>query len=52
MPQPIHPTKQEVREYMERRVEAHKPPPAMDEIRRQLGWHLIEQERREVARRR
>jgi hypothetical protein len=52
MSQPIQPTKQEVREYMERRVEAHKPPPSMEEIRRQLGWGLIEQERREAARRR
>lgn len=35
------PTKQQVREYMERRTLREDPPPSADEIRRQLGWGLI-----------
>lgn len=34
-----HPTKEQVRAYMHRRGQAHRPPPAPDEIRRQLGWN-------------
>jgi hypothetical protein len=41
------PTKQQVREYMERRQAEHTPPPSRDEIRRQLGWDLIAQQRNE-----
>jgi hypothetical protein len=41
------PTKEAVREYMERRQAAHTPPPSRDEIRRQLGWDLIEMARKE-----
>lgn len=33
-----HPTKEQVRAYMRQREMAHRPPPAPDEIRRQLGW--------------
>jgi hypothetical protein len=37
-----HPTKETVRAYMERRTHAPlDPPPTPEEIRRQLGWHLI-----------
>jgi hypothetical protein len=32
------PTKEQVRAYMLQRCQAHLPPPAPDEIRRQLGW--------------
>lgn len=46
------PTKQQVRQYMEGRQREHKPPPDQKEIRRQLGWDLIEMERAEQARRR
>lgn len=35
------PTKQKVREHMERRTLAEDPPPTPEEIRRQLGWHLV-----------
>jgi len=36
------PPKELVREYLERRTHAPlDPPPTPDEIRRQLGWHLI-----------
>jgi len=43
------PTKQQVREYMDGRQREHKPPPSQKEIRRQLGWDLIEMQRTEQA---
>jgi hypothetical protein len=46
------PTKEQVREFMERRAVAHTPPPSRDEIRRQLGWDLVADERNEQAGRR
>ena len=40
------PTKETVREYFERRTHAPlEPPPTGDEIRRQLGWYLLPQNR-------
>ena len=36
-----HPTKESVREYMERRFAEEDAPPTMEEIRRQLGWDLV-----------
>lgn len=46
-----HPSKETVREYMERRTHAPlDPPPTPDEIRRQLGWHLIPESRRPLCR--
>lgn len=38
-----HPSKEQVRAYMQRRETAHRPPPAPDEIRRQLGWSCCPQ---------
>lgn len=39
--QPVpHPSKEQVRAYMMQRCHAQRPPPAPDEIRRQLGWYL------------
>jgi hypothetical protein len=38
-------SKEKVREYMERRKTERKPPPDPKQIRRELGWELIEQER-------
>jgi hypothetical protein len=35
----MHPTKEQVRAYMHAREYDHRPPPAPEEIRRQLGWH-------------
>jgi len=35
-------TKQQVREYMKRRLAAHTPPPSLDQIRRELGLRLID----------
>ncbi|HEV7618511.1 MAG TPA: hypothetical protein VGO51_10465 [Burkholderiaceae bacterium] len=45
------PTKQQVRMYMEKRAESRKPPPDMKDIRRQLGWELIEMARNGALRR-
>lgn len=42
MPDTTRPPKEPVREYLERRTHAPlDPPPTPDEIRRQLGWHLL-----------
>jgi hypothetical protein len=46
MTQTTKPTKESVREYFHRRTEALlteplDPPPTPEEIRRQLGWHLL-----------
>lgn len=41
------PTKEQVREYMMRRHAQHHPPQTQQEIRRQLGWDLVEMERAE-----
>ncbi|MGZ3184762.1 MAG: hypothetical protein ACXU8N_20190 [Telluria sp.] len=38
--QVTHPSKEQVRAYMEAREHARQPPPAPEEIRRQLGWRL------------
>lgn len=42
------PSKQQVRRYMEQRIGARTPPPSMQEIRRNLGWELIEMARRSM----
>jgi hypothetical protein len=36
------PTKEQVRHYLENRQAENKMPPSLDEIRRQLGWHLCD----------
>ncbi|WP_199271842.1 hypothetical protein [Pseudoduganella flava] len=36
-----HPSKEVVREYLERRNHEGAPPPTPEEIRRQLGWGLV-----------
>jgi hypothetical protein len=42
MTQTTHPPKHLVREYLERRTHYQtEPPPSPDEIRRELGWHLL-----------
>lgn len=40
------PSKESVREYMERRTHSVEPPPSKEEIRRQIGWDLIPENRR------
>jgi hypothetical protein len=44
------PSKHQVRQFMQQRQVEHKPPPSPQEIREQLGWRMIEDERRVVAR--
>ena len=41
------PCKEQVREWLHHEVAERRPPPEMAEIRRQLGWELIEMEREE-----
>lgn len=43
MAQISRPTHKQVREYMEQRRTSGKPVPDQEEIRRQLGWHMIQQ---------
>ena len=47
----VKPTKEQVREYMMRRHAQHHPPQTQEEIRRQLGWDLIETEQAEQRQR-
>lgn len=37
-----HPTKEQVRAYMQLRGSAHRPPPSPAETRLQLGWSLTD----------
>lgn len=46
------PSKQQVRDWQQERIKAHKPPPDPKQIRRELGWELIEAERKDQAGRR
>ena len=39
------PTKEQVREWQHDRIAQHKPPPDPKQIKRELGWDLIEAER-------
>jgi hypothetical protein len=48
---PTKPTKEQVREDKDRRQAEHRPPLSQEELRRQLGWDLIEMERNEKRRR-
>lgn len=41
MTQQKHPTKQQIRQYLEARRAERCPPPSMQEIRRQLGWEML-----------
>lgn len=50
MPPIDKPTKEQVRAFGEHRRAEHSPPPDPDEIRRRLGWKLIEAERLERLR--
>lgn len=40
------PTKEVVRSWLRREVALHRPPPDPEQIRRELGWGLIEARRR------
>jgi hypothetical protein len=48
MTQTTKPDRNKVREYFERRAHDPEPPPSPDEIRRQLGWALVEAEREQA----
>jgi hypothetical protein len=45
MTQTSKPSNQQVRSWMQQRQVDRTPPPAPEEIRRQLGWGLVEAER-------
>ena len=49
MPSTTHPTKQLVRDYMDARTRSDDPPPTPAEIRRQLGWDMLPQNRQPDA---
>ncbi len=40
-----HPSKEQVRNFLKQRQIGHTPPPDIKEIRRQLGWDLIDAHR-------
>lgn len=44
MKQTSKPTHQEVRSWMQQRQVSPVPPPSPEEVRRQLGWGLVEAE--------
>lgn len=45
MAQTTHPSKELVRTWMQQRQAGRQPLPTPDEVRRQLGWELVEAER-------
>ncbi|MFC5512709.1 hypothetical protein ACFPOU_16475 [Massilia jejuensis] len=45
----MHPPKHLVREYLARRSRDPQPPPTPEEIRRQLGWGIVDAEVCETA---
>jgi hypothetical protein len=51
MYQPNKPCREQVREWLRQEVAQHRPPPDPKEIRRQLGWDLVELERDDCRRR-
>lgn len=49
MPSTIPPSKQLIRDYMDSRTRSDDPPPTPAEIRRQLGWDMLPQNRQPDA---
>jgi len=41
-----HPTKEQVRYWQQLRNNSHLPPPTLEEIRQQLGWKMLQNNRR------
>jgi hypothetical protein len=39
------PTKEAVRNWLKQEIAQHRPPPPLKQIRRELGWNLIETQR-------
>jgi len=50
MHQPSKPTNQQVRSWMQQRQVDRVPPPSPEEVRRELGWGLVEAERENTNR--
>jgi hypothetical protein len=46
------PTKEQIRHWSQERIKQSAPPPDPKQIRRELGWDLIEAERNQQAGRR
>jgi hypothetical protein len=49
MTKTTQPPKESVREYFDRRMHSEEPPPTLEEIRRELGWWLIAENRQQDA---
>lgn len=47
MPQP---SKEQVRQWQQDRIKSHKPPPDPKQVRRELGWELLDAERNKQRR--
>lgn len=45
MPQTSKPTNEQVRNWMQQRQADRSPPPSPEQIRRELGWGLVEAQR-------
>lgn len=45
-----HPSREKLQEWLKQRHQAKEPPPSPEEIRRQLGWGLLNNKRTECAR--
>ena len=45
----MQPTKEVVRVWLRREVALHRPPPDPEQIRRELGWWLIEASHRKQS---
>jgi len=50
MTQTTKPAVQAVRQWMHQRQEEKRPPPSLEEIRRELGWKMVESERENTNR--
>lgn len=44
------PSKEQVRKWLDKQITAHKLPPTPKQIRRELGWGLLEAERSQKRR--
>jgi hypothetical protein len=44
------PSKEQIRQWQQERIKAHKPPPDPAQVRRELGWSLLEAERNQRRR--
>jgi hypothetical protein len=45
--QTTHPSKQQIRQFMQQRQADRTPPPTPERIREQLGWKMLKDERGE-----